>query len=68
MKSGDAPAALKTAKNKINGAHRCGSQKHFYMETQSSYAYIGEGGTVRGLFNHISQNHISQISLTNTIE
>ena len=50
MKSGDAPAALKTAKNKINGAHRCGSQKHFYMETQSSYAYIGEGGTVRGVF------------------
>jgi len=59
MKSGDAPAALKTAKNKINGTHRCGSQKHFYMETQSAYAYIGEGGTVRDvLLNRISSNTV----------
>eukprot|EP00939_MAST-03C_sp_MAST-3C-sp1_P001680 g1680.t1 len=45
MKTGDVDAALKAAGDKVvRGAHRCGSQKHFYIETQSAYAYFTEGG------------------------
>jgi len=48
MKTGDVEEALKDASTKrVRGQHLCGSQKHFYIETQSAYAYWTEGGVVR---------------------
>lgn len=57
LQRGDAPSALLTAKNQLNGRISIGGQEHLYLEGQIAMAIPGENDEV---FIHSSTQHPSE--------
>ena len=58
LRRGDCTAALAAAPLRFSGEFELGGQEHFYLETQSAWAEVGDDG---GLWVHASTQHPTEI-------